>query len=276
MGIKEKREEMCRSSIALKMSGKEEYKPGKTRFGGRPDVPFDFNWPVFEEKDCDGVVKTVPLTFLAQFNCEELVPYDAEHLLPDHGLLSFFYDTDGQPWGFDPDDAGGARVFWFEDISVLREADYPADMKEDIKLPAFHMEMEQKNSFPDWEDFSEIYSCDEEEFELLQMETEAEEQEKTKLLGWPDIIQDSMAVECELIAKGYYLGGSWENIPKTVWQQAKATALDKWYLLFQLDTMEESDFSMMFGDCGRIYFYIPREDLLERRFERVWAILQCE
>lgn len=276
MGIKEKREQMCRSSISLKISGKEEYKPGKTRFGGRPDVPFDFNWPVFEEKDCDGVVKTVPLTFLAQFNCEELAPYDAEHLLPDHGLLSFFYDTDGQPWGFDPDDAGGARVFWFEDISVLREADYPADMKEDIKLPAFHMEIEQKNSFPDWEDFSEIYSCDEEEFELLQMETEAEEQEKTKLLGWPDIIQDSMAVECELIAKGYYLGGSWENIPKTVWQQAKATALDKWYLLFQLDTMEESDFSMMFGDCGRIYFYIPREDLLERRFERVWAILQCE
>lgn len=276
MGIKEKREQMCRSSISLKISGKEEYKPGKTRFGGRPDVPFDFNWPVFEEKDCDGVVKTVPLTFLAQFNCEELAPYDAEHLLPDHGLLSFFYDTDGQPWGFDPDDVGGARVFWFEDISVLREADYPADMKEDIKLPAFHMEIEQKNSFPDWEDFSEIYSCDEEEFELLQMATEAEEQEKTKLLGWPDIIQDSMAVECELIAKGYYLGGSWENIPKTVWQQAKATALDKWYLLFQLDTMEESDFSMMFGDCGRIYFYIPREDLLERRFERVWAILQCE
>lgn len=276
MGIKEKREQMCRSSISLKISGKEEYKPGKTRFGGRPDVSSDFNWPVFEEKDCDGVVKTVPLTFLAQFNCEELAPYDAEHLLPDHGLLSFFYDTDGQPWGFDPDDAGGARVFWFEDISVLREADYPADMKEDIKLPAFHMEIEQKNSFPDWEDFSEIYSCDEEEFELLQMETEAEEQEKTKLLGWPDIIQDSMAVECELIAKGYYLGGSWENIPKTVWQQAKATALDKWYLLFQLDTMEESDFSMMFGDCGRIYFYIPREDLLERRFERVWAILQCE
>lgn len=274
MGIKEKREQMCRSSIALKMCGREEYKPGKTRFWGRPDVPPDFNWPVFEEKDCDGVVKTVPLTFLAQFNCEELVPYDAEHLLPDHGLLSFFYDTDGQPWGFDPDDAGGARVFWFEDSSVLREADYPADMKEDIKLPAFHIEMEQKNSFPDWEDFSEIYSCDEEEFELLQTETEEEEQ--TKLLGWPDIIQDSMAVECELIAKGYYLGGSWENIPKTVWQQAKATALDKWYLLFQLDTMEESDFSMTFGDCGRIYFYIPREDLLERRFEHVWAILQCE
>lgn len=274
MGIKEKREQMCRSSISLKISGKEEYKPGKTRFGGRPDVPFDFNWPVFEEKDCDGVVKIVPLTFLVQFNCEELVPYDTEHLLPDHGLLSFFYDTEGQPWGFNPDDAGGARVFWFEDSSVLREADYPADMKEDIKLPAFHMEIEQKNSFPDWEDFSEIYSCDEEEFELLQMETE--EEEKTKLLGWPDIIQDSMAVECELIAKGYYLGGSWENIPKTVWQQAKATALDKWYLLFQLDTMEESDFSMMFGDCGRIYFYIPREDLLERRFEHVWAILQCE
>ena len=31
----------------------------------------------------------------------------------------------------------------------------------------------------------------------------------------------------------------------------------------------------MFGDCGRIYFYIRREDLVQRRFDRVWLIQQC-
>ena len=31
----------------------------------------------------------------------------------------------------------------------------------------------------------------------------------------------------------------------------------------------------MFGDCGRIYFYIRREDLLARRFDRAWLVLQC-
>ncbi len=31
---------------------------------------------------------------------------------------------------------------------------------------------------------------------------------------------------------------------------------------------------MMRGDAGRLYFYIRRQDLAERRFEDVWMILQ--
>ena len=31
----------------------------------------------------------------------------------------------------------------------------------------------------------------------------------------------------------------------------------------------------MFGDCGRVYFCIRKEDLAARRFDRVWLILQC-
>ena len=34
--------------------------------------------------------RIVRLFFLAQFNCAEIVRFDTEHLLPDHGLLSFF------------------------------------------------------------------------------------------------------------------------------------------------------------------------------------------
>ena len=32
-------------------------------------------------------------------------------------------------------------------------------------------------------------------------------------------------------------------------------------LLFQLDTVEQGNFELMFGDCGHIYFYITKEDL---------------
>ncbi len=31
----------------------------------------------------------------------------------------------------------------------------------------------------------------------------------------------------------------------------------------------------MFGDCGCIYFYIRKEDLAARRFDRVHLCLQC-
>ena len=135
MSIKEKLELLGKNSIRLKIEGKETYKLGATRFGGQPDVPADFVWPAYEGESYDNVVKDRPLTFLAQFNCAELARFDTEHLLPDHGLLSFFYETDTQCWGYDPKDKGCARVYWFEDISALAAADFPADMEDDFKFP---------------------------------------------------------------------------------------------------------------------------------------------
>lgn len=134
MNMKEKLELLGKNSIVLKIAKKEKYKLGATRFGGKPDVPPDFVWPTYEGESYDHVVKDRPLTFLAQFNCEELAQFDKEHLLPDHGLLSFFYETDTQCWGYDPKDQGCARVYWFEDMSALSAADFPADIEEDFKF----------------------------------------------------------------------------------------------------------------------------------------------
>lgn len=148
MSIKEKLESLGRNSIQLKIVGKETHKLGATRFGGKPDVPPDFVWPTYEGESYDHVVKDRPLTFLAQFNCAELAQFDKEHLLPDHGLLSFFYETDTQCWGYDPKDQGCARVYWFEDMSALSAADFPADMEEDFKFPMVKIKMDSKYSYP--------------------------------------------------------------------------------------------------------------------------------
>ena len=99
--------------------------------------------------------------------------------------------------------------------------------------------------------------------------------ERSQLLGWPDVIQYSMFDECDLVSQGYYLGNGLKGVPKAVYEHAKQTARDRWILLFQLDTVETDDFELMFGDCGHIYFYITKEDLAARRFDRVWLILQC-
>ena len=99
--------------------------------------------------------------------------------------------------------------------------------------------------------------------------------DRSQLLGWPDVIQNSMFDECDLVSQGYYLGDGWLNIPKEVRQRAEETARDRWMLLFQLDTVEQGDFELMFGDCGHIYFYITKEDLAARRFDRIWLVLQC-
>ena len=228
-----------------------------------------------------GKVAKRPLSFVAQFDCAELAKYDAERLLPERGVLSFFYEMDSMRWGFDPKDKGCARVYWFEDSAALEAAEFPDDLEEDYRFPALAVKMRAEPSLPGWEDFIEIYpeeaeSGDEgDEFFTVRAELgDDAPDERSKLLGWADAIQGSMPAECELVTRGYYLGGC-DEIPKNEVEEAEKEAPDKWLPLFQLDTVADGDFELMFCDCGRLYFYITRDDLAARRFENVWLILQC-
>lgn len=273
--------QMCRNSLRLEIAGEAEGAAGETRFGGAPDVPADFVWPVYESAGLgDDEVKPRPLSFIAQFNCARLARFDAEKLLPSGGLLSFFYEMESQAWGYDPKDEGCARVFWFEDASSLEPAEFPEDLQEDYRFPAMAIAAEAEESYPGWEDMSvgrETADGEWDRFEEIQAQVGAVEPDnRSKLLGWPDVIQNNMTVECELVSRGYYLGGTWDKVKEKDRREAEETSLDRWQLLFQLDTVEQGDdFELMFGDCGRLYFYIPREDLAARRFDRVWLILQC-
>ena len=283
MEIQEKLESMAQNSIKVSIGENEDCRSGATRFGGQPDVPSGFSWPTYEGKGFDDVVKERPLAFLAQFDCRDLAQYDPQHLLPDHGVLAFFYELGSQPWGFDPTDQGCARVYWFEDVSALKAAGFPEDLEEGYRLPMLKISLDQDRTYPSWEDFFETFP-EENDYDAFaaaweeQTGEDLEEQEGcSRLLGWPDVIQSSMYAECDLASQGYYLGNKegWDRVPEENRKRAEETARDRWMLLFQLDTVVCGDFELMFGDCGRIYFYITKEDLKERRFDRVWLILQC-
>ena len=253
---------------------------GASKFGGRPDVPADFVWPVFETKTWeDDQVRARPLAFLAQFDCAQLAPLDKEGLLPHAGLLSFFYELGSQRWGYDPKDRGCARVFWFE--GPLSPAEFPAELDEAFRLPELAAELSQATDAPDFQDAcpaleypwtANDYRYFDQARRELGMDYPAD---RSQLLGWPDLIQNNMTLECALVDRGYYLGGQWENIPMEERSALRTPSVREWQLLFQLDTVEQGDFELMFGDCGRVYFYIRREDLAQRRFDRAWLILQC-
>lgn len=201
-------------------------------------------------------------------------------MLPDHGLLSFFYEVDSQRWGFDPTDKGCARVYWFEDMNTLSPAPFPEEMEDDFKFPVIGIQAHSSPSIPNYEDFLEIcpeYQDKDEDEELFDKLMDELPEEQSKLLGWPDTIQNSMFAECDIVSKGYYTGNaqSWQQIPKDIRENAEKTARDRWTLLFQLDTVEGEDFELMFGDCGRIYFFIQRDDLKAKRFDQIWLISQC-
>lgn len=253
---------------------------GASKFGGCPDVPKGFEWPVFETDTYDdSQVKQRPLAFLAQFDCAQLAKLDRDGLLPQTGVLSFFYELDSQRWGYDPKDRGCARVFWFE--GSLERGEFPAELAEEFRLPELSVELSGAADAPDFQD-----ACPALEYDWTANDYRAFDQarrelgmdypaNRSQLLGWPDLIQNNMTLECELVDRGYYLGGSWEEIPLEERSALRTPSIREWQLLFQLDTVEHGDFELMFGDCGRIYFYIRREDLAQRRFDRVWLVQQC-
>jgi uncharacterized protein YwqG len=51
------------------------------------------------------------------------------------------------------------------------------------------------------------------------------------------------------------------------------SGVDQWLLLLQLDSDDPID--VMWGDGGMLYFWIRRDDLANRRFDKTWMTLQC-
>ena len=86
-----------------------------SKIGGKPDVPKDFEWPVYEGKDFEDIRKERPLSFIIQINLKDVAPYDKEELLPKQGILSFFYEMRSMDYGYDPANKGCAKVYYFPD-----------------------------------------------------------------------------------------------------------------------------------------------------------------
>lgn len=276
--IKKELKKSCRNSIRLTIEGKPRAGVGASRFGGRPYLPKGFKWDIYTGEDyLDGNARPRPLSFLAQINLAEISRYDTENLLPKTGLLSFFYECDTMRWGYDPKDKGCARVYYFEDTDGLVATPFPEELEDCFRFPEIAITARSEPSYPCFEDFllqrGKLLG-EWEEFEAAERSLGIEEPgECSKLLGYPNIIQGNMTRECELVSRGYYLGNGWDNV--TPRDRQEAEQCKDWILLFQLDTVWAEDFELMWGDCGRLYFYIRKSDLAARNFDNVWLILQC-
>ncbi|MFD2907413.1 YwqG family protein [Flavobacterium ardleyense] len=277
-------EPTLKNAIRVKLNQVSENKIdiGQSKIGGKPDLPLNQKWftetniEIIQEKKLFFLNKksekeiTKSLSFLAQINLSEIKNYDTENLLPQSGMLYFFYSSAQSAWGFDFKDINKFKVFFYdEDLNNLRRNEFPENLEEDGKFKSCELKFESEISLPSCD--SEIYErLKEEEMDLI-FEEILNEETVNKLLGHPDIIQNEMELECELVTNGIYCGdASGYNNPKA--KELEKNAKD-WQLLFQIDTNEEAE--MMWGDCGRIYFWIKKEDLKNKNFENCWMILQC-
>lgn len=252
--------------------------PDDSKIGGKPFLPADFEWPEFADKK-EGIAR--PLSFFCQLNLAQLAPLDKDHLLPDHGMLSFFYECESFRWGFDPDDKGAAKVFYFEDTKGFVPFSIPEGIEEGYIMPELAVALQPKQSYPMYEEFT-VHSdrdCDWEDYDKLLAKLGVsieEDPEGHKVLGYADLIQSEMLSDCERTTRGLYCGdpAGYRNMTKEAAENIQEKAKE-WTLLLQLGTIQTDDFEWMFGDCGMLYYYIRKEDLAQRKFDNAWFSVQC-
>lgn len=255
---------------------------GQTKIGGKPDFPSEITWVtepniietegkasfIFKNNE-KGIVRK-SLSFIAQINLSETAPFDSENLLPKTGILYFFYSAEQEAWGFAPTDKDSFRVFyWNGDFAELKRIDFPTDLPEHSCFKPCLVEISSEVSLPSYD--HEVYNDFEDGEDDRFWENVHDNGSINKMLGYSDNIQNPMELECELVTNGIYTGDpSGYNDPRV--KALEPNAKD-WRLLLQIASNEENE--MMWGDCGRLYFWIKKQDLLNKQFEKSWFSFQC-
>lgn len=227
----------------------------RSYFGGDPLLPSNLKWPHRGDE---------PLAFLARLSLSELASVRPIDWLPKEGALLFFYDSDSQPWGFDPKDRDGWAVVRVPDVdppSRLGEARSIGFQRIDV-LPPFERESVTALAFDDTES-DEYGTIADEPFG---------DHPKHQVSGLPCPVQgDRMELECQLVSRGLFCGNS------SGYKDPRAAELEsgseQWRLLFQMDT--DSELNVMWGDGGMLYFWVEEEAARAGRFDNVWLVLQC-
>lgn len=256
-------------------------------FGGTPLVPNDFEWPTYTPPQLEyppallnglGIAQPpdpVPraLDFLLQLDLAALPSLGATNPLPTQGLLTFFYDCVNQPWGYDPAHQDGFQVVLLDgdDLSPRLPPAPPLEPRGVVlsrgeTLPHIgshaYDELAAEIDLPD--NYFEFVS-------ELERGVSRREGGNHRLFGHSANVQGDMQLEAQLVSHGLYCGDS------SGYLDPQATLLEAgapdWILLLQLDSDDAAQ--LMWGDMGMLYFWIRRQDLAARRFDRVWCTLQC-
>lgn len=240
--------------------------PSIGKIGGRPNMAIGLDWPLW---------KNAPLAFLGQLDLSGLRLAGGPDWLPERGALFFFYDAEQSTWGFDPADLGSWRVIHDPAGFAERPREPPQG------LPGHGIYRERRlggriaRSWPDAE-LVELPPPDVDGPDWAAYERRLEAAgPKTgpvhQVGGHPAAIQSSgMALESQLASNGVEVGG-----PEG-YQSPRRKALEPgakdWRLLLQLDSDEGA--GMMWGDVGRLYFWVREEAARRGDFAGAWMILQ--
>lgn len=263
-------------SIRLETNGEACQEIGKTKLGGCPDLSKNISWA---RSNYDNRY----LSFLGQVNLREVKMFDELDLLPQNGLLYFFFNLDSVDDG---------KVIFSKEESDLEKASPPEEFKEQKKtfwkqlftgkskkwiLKESQVKIYTEYHIPSWDslplekiyqethtDIKPIDAFIESVFEDVYEEGETETTSNHHLIGHYNGIQNEFH-ELNFLDKG-------TSDSEHLTLEDINNAL-KWKLLFQFDSDDHLDVS--WGDWGRVYFFIHEDDLKNQNFDNIKIVADC-
>ncbi|SMO66157.1 YwqG family protein [Melghirimyces algeriensis] len=244
-GLSEMEEEVIRTLVPCLILHTEEQGAvpvGTSKFGGTPDLPSDWGYPLTMGK---------PLPFIAQYNLSELGKADAMHPLPDRGMLYFFAAVDDLLWGASSDQIHCEILYADVQPEALVPTPFPEDLPREVRFPERQIHFRLEQSLPNVEnpsDMEEIW------FDLMDQLYELEERDD----GYHQAFGEPLSLTEDIF---------------DICRRHTGKKSDEWVLLLQMDT-EADDEEAEWGDLGMLYFCITQEDLLKGNFHEACLVVQ--
>lgn len=233
---------------------------GQSKIGGNPDLPADMEWP----QHASGA-----MLFLAQIDLSEINKSWLDIDVPETGILYFFVSQRFRNDSYEPEPSDYLCLYKAEVNNLVRRAHKPYVQYETIVWNSCELDFKNVLSLPpQLQGESLRYEDDENDTWTYYLMQSVIDDHVTKLGGYANDIQGEMEKACEYKARGYDRYG---DIPRTERVDIVERSAD-WVLLFQLDS--DSNAGMEWSDRGKLFFWIRKDDLKGRRFDKVYMIIQ--
>lgn len=264
---KEKLIEMIRPTVGIitKQSEDKKLKIGKSKIGGKPDLPKDFEWPR---------ANNIPMLFCAQYNLSELKKFDEENILPNKGFFYVFLSLDEKWKEFNG--VNQEFKFIYSESENLTRTEFPKDLEENQTFKTAIIEYFEYYTIPHDENYK-LFEFDKKyddfSFYFLQ---------PTRLFMIEDLYQDTdnphqilghdrslqSSVVYDFASKELELYGVESSEYQKRWKDI--LELSKTYeLLLQLDCSDSNTDLTKFGGSGTYYFGLSKTDLENKNFNNI-------
>lgn len=267
---KEKLIKMIRPTVGIrtKSSDDKNVKVGKSKIGGKPDLPKDFKWPS---------ANNIPMLFCAQYNLSELKKIDQEGTLPTKGFFYIFLTLDEQWKEFNG--LNQEFKFIYSDSENLIRTEFPKGLEENQIFKTALIEYFESYTIPDDENYK-LFELEKkyEDFyyygyqpisEFIEEELYRDIDNTHQILGHDRSIQSSIVYDFAARELGVYATTPAEYQSK--WTEILELS-KSFELLLQLDC-SDTDLTK-FGGSGSYYFGLSKTDLKNKDFSDIKMTFQ--